>query len=538
LSISCGTGIRYRRMLAPDSQSPMDARIISGIAVAVGIVGALLVGSWIGDEAFLPLLLLLGVVAAGAALLILRERIWVLVPCFWYITGKLGPLPFTVRELVVLTTFGVFVVFLALRVIRANVKTELLDWLVLLNCGYLATVFARNPVGVSALGSGMVGGRPYIDAVIGFLAFIILTRVTLSPDLARRLPFFAALPQIGVSLLVAITHYIPSTVPIVAKFYSAIDTSEYIVQQTGGREDEASRVFGLFGGAQFGLLALLSYFPPLTLFSPLRPFRFLCFVAVCIGFALAGFRNGILYLGVAFTFAAYFRNGFNRAIIVMVTGGALVSAIIAAQNVGFHIPMTAQRALSFLPGDWNADAKAGAEDSNEWRFYMWDAVLHTDTYIHNKLLGDGFGFSSYELQIMEQQGEGGPGFIGGAKQESSLIQGAFHSGPLSAIRYVGGVGLALYIVLLVAAARYAWRLILISRGTDFFPLALFVGIPAIYEPFDYIFIFGGFDSGFPNTLFLCGMLKLLSKGVEDHLRRAKADLDRRALPAEAPVQTP
>jgi hypothetical protein len=91
---------------------------------------------------------------------------------------------------------------------------------------------------------------------------------------------------------------------------------------------------------------------------------------------------------------------------------------------------------------------------------------------------------------------------------------------------------------LVAAARYAWRLIVISRGTDFFPLALFVGIPAIYEPFDYIFIFGGFDSGFPNTLFVCGMLKLLSKGFEDHLRSAKADFAGRALAADVPVQTP
>jgi len=450
----------------------MNARIVSGIVVAIGIVVALLVGFWIGDEEFLLLLLFLAIVATGAGLLILRERIWVLVPCFWYVTGKLGPSPFSVRELVVLTAFGFFVVFLALRVIRAKVKTEILDWLVLLNCGYLATVFARNPVGVSALGSGMVGGRPYIDSVIGFLAFIILTRATLGPNLARRLPIFATLPQIGASLLSAITHYIPSTVPIVEKAYSAIDTSEYILQQTGGPEGEANRVFGLLGGAQAGLLGLLGYFPPLTLLSPLRPLRFLCFAAVCAGFALGGFRTGILYLGFVFTFAAYFRNGINRALIAMAACGALVFALIAAQNAGFTLPIATQRALSFLPGDWNADAKADAEDSSEWRFYMWDVVLHTDTYIHNKLLGDGFGFTSYELQIMEQQEEGREGFVGDARQESFLIQGAFHSGPLSAIRYVGVVGLTLYIVLLLAAARYAWRLIVISRGTDFFPAGI------------------------------------------------------------------
>jgi len=498
----------------------MDARIVSGIAVAVGIVCALLIGSWIGDETILPLLLLLGIVATGAALLILRERMWILVPCFWYITGKLGPSPFSVRELVVLTAFGIFVVLLALRVIRAKVNTELLDCLALLNCGYLATVYVRNPVGVSALGSGMVGGRPYFDAIIGFLAFIILTRATLGPNLARRLPLFATLPQVGASLLVAITHYIPSTAPILAKLYSGIDLSEHVLEEVGGPEGETNRVFGLFGGAQAGLLALLSYFPPLTLLSPLHLRRFLCFAAVCIGFALAGFRTGILYLGFAFAIAAYFRSGASRALIVLVACGALLFALVAVQNAGFRLPITAQRALSFLPGDWNEDAKGDAEDSNEWRFYMWDVVLHTDTYIHNKLLGDGFGFTSYELQIMEQKDEGGQGFVGGARQENSLIQGAFHSGPLSAIRYVGVVGLALYILLLVVAANYAWRLIVISRETVFFPLALFVGIPAIYEPVQYIFIFGGFDSGFPNTLFVCGMLKLLSKGVEVHLQSA------------------
>ena len=522
-------------MLAPDSQSPMDARIVSGIVVAAVMLGALLVGSWIGAEEFLPLLLLLGVIATGTAVLILREDIWVLVPCFWYLTGKLGPTPFSVRELVVPTAFGVFVLFLALRVIRARVKTELLDWLVILNGCYLATVFVRNPIGFSALGSSMVGGRPYFDSVVGFLAFVVLTRMTLRPNLARRLPLFASLPQIGASLLTAITHYVPSTVPIVARVYSSVDTSQYALQQTGGQEAEVNRVGGLLGGAQAGLLALLSYFPPLTLLWPLRLLPFLCFAAVCTGFALAGFRNGILYLGFAFTIAAYFRDGISRALIVLTAGGALVFALVAAQNAGFTLPITAQRALSFLPGDWNQDAKVDAEDSSQWRFYMWDVVLHTDTYIHNKLLGDGFGFTNYELQIMEQEREGGQGFAGGSRQESFLIQGAFHSGPLSAIRYVGIAGLTLYILLLVGAAGYAWRLIVVSRGTDFFPLALFAGIPAIYEPFQYIFVFGGFDSDFPNTLFVCGMLKLLSKGIEDNLQSTKAHVARSALPVDVPA---
>jgi hypothetical protein len=117
---------------------------------------------------------------------------------------------------------------------------------------------------------------------------------------------------------------------------------------------------------------------------------------------------------------------------------------------------------------------------------------------------------------MEQAQSGGPGFIGASGQESFLIQGAYHSGPLSAIRYVGAVGLVFYLTLLVGAAIYAWKLIRRCQGTDYFPLALFVGIPAIYEPLQYSLIFGGFDSGFPTTLFVCGMLKLISKGCQAH----------------------
>jgi hypothetical protein len=112
-----------------------------------------------------------------------------------------------------------------------------------------------------------------------------------------------------------------------------------------------------------------------------------------------------------------------------------------------------------------------------------------------------------------------------ARQEGSLITGAYHSGPLSAIRYVGVVGLVLYLSLLIATAGYGWKIVRRSQGTDYLPLALLVGIPAIYEPFNYVFIFGSFDDDFPDTLFVCGMLKLLSKALNEHAPGSSFDDD-------------
>jgi hypothetical protein len=525
-------------MFDQGDSSTRDSRVTSAIVVAGGIVCALLAGTLIADGSLLAFAAF-GAAAVTAIVLMLQDRIWILIPTFWYLPGRLGflPLPLSVRDLAVLTAFSIFVVFLSLRFIRAEAKLELLDWIVFLNIGYLITVFVRNPVGLSAMGSAMVGGRPYFDCVIGFLAFVVLTRMALRPKLAKVLPIFSCAAQVGISLSGALAHYVPSTAPLIARIYSGVDVSEYIRQEAGIEESDVNRVTNLLGGAEAGILALVSYFPALSLLSPVHLRRFLCFLAVCVGFALAGFRNGISLMGFVFVMSAYFRGGFKKALLVVVIGVLAVFALVGAHSAGLTLPTTAQRALSFLPGNWDTDAKGDAEGSSEWRFYMWDVVLSTDTYIHNKLLGDGFGFTSEELQIMEQAQSGGPGFIGASGQESFLIQGAFHSGPLSAIRYVGAVGLVFYLTLLVAAAIYAWKLIRRTQGTDYFPLALFVGLPAIYEPFQYTLIFGGFDSGFPTTLFLCGMLKLTSKAYDEHSRRLQFSLMEPQPLAKMPVTT-
>jgi hypothetical protein len=498
-------------MPSPESHSPVDARLVSAIGLPLGLLCALVAGTLAGIGAIVPLLMLLGSVALIAVVLTLHDRIWILIPIFWYITGSLGflPIPFSVRDLTVMLVFGT----LSIRLIQIRAKMEPLDLLVLLNCGYLATVYLRNPVGVLAAGSNMVGGRPYFEAVLGLMAFAVLSRMALRPSLARLLPLSSCIPQILVSLLGTVTHFIPSTTPLLSWIYSDVDAAEYFREGGGPSSGELSRVISLSGGAKAAILTLLSYFPPLSLFSPRWLFRFFCFLAVCAGFAFGGFRTDIMFMCFALAMAAYFRHGIRKLLVVMLVIVVIAACLLTAQNRGLVLPLTAQRALSFLPGRWDPDAADDATDSAEWRYEMWEVVLSTDTYIHNKLLGDGFGFYNYELQMMGREEQGGSGFIGAPRQEAFLIVGAYHSGPLSAIRYVGAVGLALYLLLLIVTARYTWKIVRRSKGTDYLPLALLVGIPAVYEPVNYVFIFGAFDSGFPNTLFICGMLKLLSNGL-------------------------
>ena len=111
-------------------------------------------------------------------------------------------------------------------------------------------------------------------------------------------------------------------------------------------------------------------------------------------------------------------------------------------------------------------------------------------------------------------GGGGQSLLGGSDRESFMITGSFHSGPLSAIKYIGVVGLALYYPLMCYMAWLAWRTCVSARETKAFTLALFVGIPIIYEPFNFVVIFGGLDGNYSQLLFWAGLLNMTKRYVE------------------------
>jgi hypothetical protein len=190
--------------------------------------------------------------------------------------------------------------------------------------------------------------------------------------------------------------------------------------------------------------------------------------------------------------------------------------IAGVHQTGFSVPIPIQRALSFLPLNWDTRATQNAEDSSQWRFEMWELALKPNsTIIRNKLLGDGFGFSALEWNIIRDQTFGyGQGFIGAMAQEAYIIKGAFHSGPISSIRFVGYVGLALFMWLQLYFLFYVVKLVPRALNTRFMPLAIYVGIWAVYTPFEFVFIFGAFDDNLIALISYAGLARLLENSME------------------------
>lgn len=487
----------------------LEARLCLGLVAVLGVVGAVVLGAYIGSSEWVSVVALFGAAFIVALVLRLQGYVWVFIPLAWFVTGRLGflPLPFSIRELAVLLAAAVFLTLAALRGLPLRTRTTAVDLLLYLNLAYVVFVYTRHPVGVAAVGSSMVGGRPYFDALIGFLAYLVLSRSRMGPELALRLPALSVIPAALVSLLGLVGHLFPGTLPYIAYFYGGIDVSSYFrdLKPPSSDDESVDRIFDLATGARAGGLALASYFDPFSLLNPLRPARCLGFLACFVAMGLAGFRNGILYLVCLFALSAFVRRGFSKLVQLGVILGLMLLLLCDLQTKGVHLPVNVQRALSFLPGKWDAEAVSDAEGSVDWRVYMWRTALSTSDFIKDKTFGDGFGFSAYELSIMQA----GEDFIGHESQEVFMIQGAFHSGPISAIRFVGVVGLALYLALILYLAVRGFGILRATAGSPYFPIAMMAVLPALYEPFQYVFIFGSYDSGLPTTLFTCGLFKLV-----------------------------
>jgi hypothetical protein len=494
-------------------------QIIVWCALLLGLVVALVIGNAVGSS---DMRLVAGLIAAIPVVIMfvkLKTNIWVLLPISWYLTGRLPwlPLPFSVRDLCFMAVIFFFTLFFATRALPWKRKLSTLDYLIYINLAYLATVFVRNPVGFWALQSSMVGGRPYFEIGLAFGAFIILSRVQISEFIAKIFPLFYLIPAWGIGILDVIGRLSPQMGSVFNSIYSGVGSRGVVGELQQEAQLGETRMSGLQLAGSSTVLALCARYNPITLISPVYPWR-VAFMAAAFGaIFLSGFRNVLLFALVAFCLSAVLR---GRLKDLWVAAGAMLMVVIlliTLQGTVLQLPKTMQRALSWLPGDWDAATLADAQDSSLWRFEMWAWAWNDDRILRDRVWGQGFGLSLDDMNIIAQtlMYQGSPGFIGGSDREATMLTGSFHSGPLSTIKFIGIVGLCLYYTLICYMAFAAWRLCKRARGTKAFTLSLFVGIPVIYEPFQFVFIFGALDSNYSQLLFWAGLLNMTSNYVNE-----------------------
>ena len=494
-------------------------QIVVWAALLLGLLVAVMIGSAVGSSDMRMVAGLVAAIPVAVIFVKLKTNIWVLLPIGWYLTGRLPwlPVPFTVRDLCFMAVIFFFTLFFATRAFPWKRKTSTLDYLIYINLAYLAIVFARNPVGFWAMQSSMVGGRPYFEIGLAFGAFMILSRVQITDFIAKVFPLFFVVPAWCVGMLDVISRLIPQTGYVLNSIYSGVGTGGATAAFQAQAELGTTRMTGLQNAGVSSILTLCAKYNPITLISPLYPHRIVMMTVAFGAIFLSGFRSALLFAFLAFLLSSILR---GRLKDLWVAAGVAILALIlliSMQGRFLQLPLTMQRALSWLPGDWNTAAVADAEESSRWRFEMWGWAWNDERILRDKVWGQGFGLSLDDMNLIAMSmiaGGGGQSLLGGSDRESFMITGSFHSGPLSAIKYIGVVGLALYYPLMCYMAWVAWRTCIRARETKAFNLALFVGIPIIYEPFNFVVIFGGLDGNYSQLLFWAGLLNMTKRYVE------------------------
>lgn len=516
-------------------------QILEFFVILGGCLFAMYAGNYIADENFIPILSVLGTLFLIMVFFGLGSSIYVLIPICWGLTGQITalPLPFSVRQLVIMLAGVLFISALIFKTSNtAKMKYEPIDFWIWVNLFYLFTVFLHNPVGVAAIsGSDRVGGKPYLDVLLAMLAYLMLARFKIPLKIVQRLPIWILCISFLTTAIGLFAIFAPGISVKLAPIYNGFDP-----MGVGGSVDATvttgeTRLIVLDAAGSTLILFIVCKIVS-TASRTSIPLRWIIsYVSGLIMILLSGFRTGVINAYIVTVIAFIIRERASGFLKVTALSLLMMLGFVLLSFSGVSLPYTFERAFSFLPGNWSEDAVMSATDSTQWRLEMWKIVITSNKYIRDKVFGDGFGFLRADFETMQAISYGQiSGFEGSnPQQEAFMLSGDFHSGPLSAVRFVGVVGLALFLPLLVMIAFYAYRFIQRAEGTPFYMCTLFICIPILMVPFSFIFIIGDYRSDLVGVLFDVGMIKMLSASLDNYLMERNALLQKQPLPANAPL---
>jgi len=482
--------------------------IIKFIVLVCGLVLAVVMGNMLVTDTFTAFLWIAGI-SVVVITVYLERKIWLLIPFLGAmdLSVRLPSQPSTL--LVAQFWFLAFAAVLFLmRKLPCRVRfTEMELWFLAIGI-FVLQAYVRNPVGLNVFGGGTVGGKPYFLFVVDLATAFVLAGYAVQPKelkYALRLSILGGLISTGISI---IGRFVPSV---------AYWTGEGMTRSGEVNYEDVGKTYDAGQANRIGFLGVFGKNVALWLscfVSPLRaclhplwaPLLFLTIAAA----AMSGFRNAVVTIGLTYFVGLAYRGGLP-SVIISALGGVLMMVFLAIGNMIAPFPPNIQRALSFLPGTWEERYVDDAEGSSEWRFELWKEVLKSDKYIHNKWFGDGLGFSAEDLQksiaLSQSHAMGASGFD--LHRESILLSGDYHSGPIQTIRIIGYVGLLFLLCAQVRLAVHAHRQILRCKNTEWFPIALFTGIPLVWNPVFFVFIFGDFKSAAATLLLGGAMVRML-----------------------------
>ncbi|MGC6426478.1 MAG: hypothetical protein ACON5H_05715 [Akkermansiaceae bacterium] len=490
------------------------------IRLVVIMVAAVLISIFLGlssatDQGTALLWVSVGV--AVSICLAAGNRIWMLVPVASSLAITLPWIPgdFHLRDVSIIVMLGFGILLMTKRKITWKPRVRAADFYILSVIGILVLAFLRYPAGVAALGTNQVGGRAYFEVAITAAGWLFFSGLKADIKQWNFVIFLSIMLSIGISSMHVLVFYVPAiavvTGPTIGIWGSYVSE---LKGEVGPDEGEADRKKPLaYMGKSLSSWLVYKISPLRALFKPNWMVVMLC--ALAAG-AMSGFRSEVASIGLTFAVAIGFYHGFKGIITASFISVLAISGLLII-STAISLPPNIQRALSFLPGQWDKNIVRDTEVSTDWRVDMWKEALYSRDHIKNKLIGDGMGMSQKDFETQQHLKATQTMGVGGfdIQQEYFLISGNYHSGPVSTIKTIGYLGFSLLVVAFIAVIVKVSKTINKAKNTPWFPITIFFGLPCVVFPFSYIFIYGHFQSGIPEYIGYWAVFSMVMNSFED-----------------------
>jgi len=305
-----------------------------------------------------------------------------------------------------------------------------------------ATAMLTGGFGVKALGSAQIGGKGYFYMLAAVLGYLALTSQPIPPHRARL--YVALFFLSGLTAMVSnLIWYTPRLYFLYSLFPPDMAVDQAMAEYAVG--DFAVRVNGLMISAVAINAYLLARYGFAGVLDLRRPWRLALFLAAGFASTYGGFRSAILFqmvlVAVMFVLEGLWR---TRYLLIGLCAALLVGVVL----VSFveRMPLSVQRAVSFLPLNVDPVVKESANVSTEWRLEIWRTMLpEVPKYLFK---GKGYTLDPHELSTMATLSRHGAADSAAA----AAYAGDYHSGPLSVIIPFGIYGALAFLWFLVAGA--------------------------------------------------------------------------------------
>ncbi len=406
---------------------------------ALGLIFALVLGFFIGSSDFQPLLL--GALV-GAGLFIwfgTGQWFWPVTIASSYLGGTFPVLGGSFTPFQILMGIGIAKFLVEEVIMRRKSFTKVDRSLLIAMFGFMLIITAHgihDRFGMRFLGSDVWGGRNYVNVYVGLIAFFVIQSVSVNSKLWNKLPYLVLAVTSFDLFIAAITTIFPSLILKIYPFYSAVGVGG-IAELTRGTEDITGRIgsFGNFGNVLVAIV--LSSIPIWRLFTLGNFVKLVAFGLGSLAVLFSGFRSAVAGFIFAILAAGY-RDLRMGVLLLIPLFAAVLFGISAINSTVVTLPKQMQRAIVFMPGDWDQDQVRDARASNDFRDRVW-TLWSQDYFPKQPLFGRGFGFKS-EWADVSINDPGRSDYY-----EQMVEVGNIHNGLFAAIDAVGLVGTVFFI---------------------------------------------------------------------------------------------